>query len=815
MPRLLMVVVGVLAASGALAGEAPAAPNQWVKAGEDGKAGKRLGAALAWDSDLKRAILLGGRLEAGAAYVQAFDPAAGAWSDLSAENIAKLWGESPPSCQAAYDPNSKRVFCLHGGSLHSFDPGAKAWKALGGDVAGAYPALTCDAAGRQLVAVGADLGAKNLGWSVTSVYDIAGGKWTLLVTGSEAERKAHEDRKVALDAIRELVGRTRLAWYRDPAGAGSDAERKDLADRAAALGKLPGMETFKADLETCAGKLGDKKGLDALKAARALQRKFEEAMEAAAPTPPSRRNARIAYDAANKVVVLFGGDHEDYLMNDTWVLDIEKKAWKRGTPKMAPSPRGGGVLVYLPKSGKVALYDGYVQSTSTDYGAGAHWMLPQHDLWVYDVKADSWALAAGGTGPQAPGGAGFYGYSNQNYAFPAITADGDDNLIALAGASAVKLAVDASKADAAAAEKAGKPANTRLYRPGPFVAEFCEVPDAPKDPALDKLPANQWVRLPAAPRNPAANGVRCKTWSSATWDSDNEQILYWGGGHCIRSASTPLHWSPASGRLVDAYDADEPYGRNGGGAYGQSLLGRAWVSVHSYRIYAYDPKAKLMVTGYGGLYDPVKMDWVHHASHKQPFEADWGGMIFQTTPHGVVAWAHLPSRGPFGLWLFDLEKGWSSLQPVGPVPGCWCDSNGLTYDSKRDRLVLGPAGGKSGQMTTFDFATKKVDKLAPTNEELGRINNSREMTYVAHADWVLFLEPLSAGGKSLTRVYDCEKNCFLALDAGNPPAAEDQSLHSLALMYDAKRKLVYAINHTGLVRALKLDPATAKVQEKP
>ncbi|MDD4889475.1 MAG: kelch repeat-containing protein [Phycisphaerae bacterium] len=823
--KAMIPLLSCVLAGSALAAEPPAA-NPWAKAVDGNKNGNRQGAALVWRPDIKQAILLGGLLEGPGAPAQTFDPATATWSDLPSENLAASkalagWGGYAPGCQAVYDPTSKLIFCMHNNALHSFDPVAKAWKKLAPEGTGSlvYHALAIDVAGRQLVVVAADKDPKNLGWSATAVYDIAADKWSRLEAGSDAVRKAHEDRKAALEAIRELVGRTRFSWFRDPAGAGTDAERKGLADRAVALGKLPGMEPFKGDLDAYAGQLGEKKGLDALKTARALQRRFEEAMEAAAPTPPARRNARIACDVANKVVVLFGGDHEDYTMNDTWILDLAKKEWRRGNPKVAPPHRGGGMMTYLPKSGKVALYDGYVQNNSLDYAARPWNHVAPHDLWVYDTKADSWTLLA--TWPTNPTSSAFFGYSSERYSFPAAAADGDDNLIFADGAATWKLAVDPAKPDAAAAavaEKLARPANTRAYRTGPFLAEFCEVADAPKDPEFDKLPANKWVRLPGPPRNSAANGVRAKTWCSATWDADNEQIIYWGAGHCLRSPSTPMHWSPAANRMVDAYDVDEPYSWSGGGACGSTLLGRPWLlSPHAYRLNCYDPKSKMMVYGYGGfLYDPARMEWVRGVSFAPPFAMEWGNIVMQGTPHGAVAWAGRPNRGPGSLWLFDQKDGWTDLKPAGDVGVPWCDSNGMTYDSKRDRLVLGPAGGKSGQMTIFDFATKKAEKVTPANdEELGRVGNSREMVYVAHADWIVFMDSVASGEKSFTRIYDCEKNRYLALDAGKTPHAEDKELHSLAASYDAKRKIVYVIQASGGVRAIRLDPATAAVREKP
>src|SRR5262249_27524224 len=152
-----------------------------------------------------------------------------------------------------------------------------------------------------------------------------------------------------------------------------------------------------------------------------------------------------------------------------------------------------------------------------------------------------------------------------------------------------------------------------------------------------------WVKLPAAPRN-ACRGCRARDWSTSVWDSDRDQILLWGGGHCVRSASTVVHYSPVSGRMVEGFDADESYGHNspadGTLALDSSLLGRPWVHVHNYKHYAYDPKCKLLVSGRGYLYDPERMDWLRIEKMALPYRFVWGDTVVASSPHGAVAWAH-------------------------------------------------------------------------------------------------------------------------------------------------------------------------------
>ncbi|HPD16496.1 MAG TPA: kelch repeat-containing protein [Planctomycetota bacterium] len=810
-------------------------PNAWMKlpaAASDCRPGSVLLAA----PDLKQMLLVVAG-EKDAPQVRAFDPAAGTWSDLAP--APKQKGGFFPYYQAAYDPGTKSIYCLSGGPvLHAFRVEEKTWTAHppAPELEGlSWHALACDPAGKRLVVVGSDKKADNLGWLRTVVYDIPAGRWTKMDVMDEQVEREHRELVAAKEAVIDLRGRIRLAWFRDPKGVGTEAELKALAERCDALKKMPQMAAFAAEVDGVAAHLGQQKTLDALTAARALQSKLEAAAEAQYPIPCSRRNSPLVYDPTSRLLVLFGGDHEDYLMNDTWLLDLEKKAWRRAKPDKAPSPRAGHALVALPKCGKIALYEGYIQSSSTDYGAAPYAPLAPRQLWLFDPKAERWDLAASWPLPAkddaatpAPLGI-FDGYSSDRFCPPALAADANDRLILAAHAITLwfwrwkrpaetwALAVDPTRLDAEGREKLGTQPDQRLYRTGPFVASFCEVPDEPKPPALDQLPDNQWVRLPDPPRNPC-HGCRQRDWGTCVWDSDRDQILMWGGGHCVRSSSVVAHWSPASGRIVEGYDADEPYGGNGGGGFDSSLLNRPWVSAHNYNHYAYDPKCKLLVSGRGYLYDPERMDWLRIEPYALPFAFSWGSTVVETSPHGAVAWARKRNSDDAGLWLFDREKGWTDLAPKGKLFAPYCDAHGMVYDSKRDRMILSGVGGgyaklSSGDLLAFDFKTKELTSITPGNSEFSKTNNARELAYIEHADWVLIGELYPRGekvkGTRYTRVYDCARNRMFLLDAGPVPDG-----YAVGWMYDAARKLAYAFTYRGEAWAMKVNPATARLLER-
>jgi hypothetical protein len=797
------------------------AANVWSRLG-DGLAGERTGSVLLYARDAKRLLLLGGEHK-GLAPVQAFDLAAAQWSEF-ATNALK--NSIHPYYQAAYHPKSKTVYCLSNGSvLYSFDAQEKTWRVMAPVPALeqlSWLSMACDAEHGWLVVVGADKRIANAGSTRTVVYDIAARTWETLPSPGEKTVNEHQELVTVMEGVIDLAGRTRLAWFRDPNGIGTDAELKALEERCDDLAKLPGIAAFRAGLGPVGEALKAQKALDALRSARALQREIEERAAEQYPVPPSRRNAPLVFDEKNRVFVLFGGDHEDYQMNDTWILDLERKSWRRAKPELAPSPRAGHAMVYLPNCGRVAIYEGYAASSDPSYGASPAWTLNPRELWLYDAQADRWDLAGawpakGGREPAPPSVGAFYGYSSSWFAVPALAADGGDQLFLFAPSRKQEpgalwtLRVDPGAVDAAGRAKLGQPPNQRRMREEYFRADYCEVAERPKQLDLDALPANQWVAFPRPARVPAS-GCRQRDWGTAVWDGDRGQILLWGGGHCVRSSSVVLHFSPESNRFAEGYDADEPYCYNGFCGPGSSLLNRQWIDCHAYNLYAYDPKCRLLVTARGFLYDPVRMDWVRTEPFPPPFAYSWSSVVVESSAHGAVAWGKKTNSDEFNLWLFDRQKGWTDLQPKGKLYPCYCDSDGMVYDSKRDRMLLGWGGGYGkrgdGRITVFDFQTKAVEKIIPANLELGQTSGTREMVYVPEADLVLFgSEGYGTGdpqtGKRLTRVYDCGKNRYGLLDGG--PVAYG---HSAGWMYDSRRRCAYVMSFRGECWAMRIDPLT-------
>jgi hypothetical protein len=765
-----------------------------------------------------------------APYIQAFDPGAGKWS---AHSDSRPKDALYPYYQTAYDPRGKKIYCLSqirvrslfrpDGRMYSFDLTARTWTQHGQDPALRdmhWNTMALDPGKRRLVVVGADKRADNIGWSRTVIYDIEAGKWSALAPPDAGTVREHRELVAAREALIELIGRTRLAWYRDPKGLGTPAELEELEKRCAKLAEMPGMAGFDADLAKYRELIPAKRTLEALKSARALKRRLEERAEAQYPSPPSRRNSQMVYSARNRCMVLFGGDHEDYLVNDTWVLDMKTDAWRRAAPSTAPSPRAGHALVCLPASGKIVMQGGYLQSSSSGY-YGPRWskLLPVQ-VWLYDVAGDSWDLVTSWTPrkddeAQPPYQGSFYGFYSDRFSPPALAADGEDRLLLASEKATWRMKVDPAKCDAPGTKKLGTAPNGRLYRKEFYRAAYCEVPGKTPDTNLKGLPVNEFVKLPAPPRD-TCQKERSRVWGTAVWDPDRDQIIVWGGGHCVHSENPPIHYSPVSGRMVEGYDAQESYTHCG--QHGSTMMNRAWVGGHSYNTYGYDPRGKVMVTCNGFVYDPSRMDWLRSGPVRPPFP---GRGSVEHSRHGAVVLAAKKSGGRSALWLFDRTKGWKQLAEPGQIPG----GAGFTYDNKRDRMVFAYTGGwkktGDGGLVVFDFESRRIRKLSPANAELGRLSYTREVVYVEHADWLLFGTPYPwPGGKGAghyVRAYDCTGNRWMLLQLEGFPIRGTKGLNIGALssqgwLYDSKRKLVYVVDANSWgVWALRLDPKTVKV----
>ncbi len=127
---------------------------------------------------------------------------------------------------------------------------------------------------------------------------------------------------------------------------------------------------------------------EGIRAADAVAVELGRAVVALSVQPPPRADSRMVYDVRNRKIVLFGGDALDRLLADTWIYDCASRTWEQRRPVLSPSPRAGSRMVYLPRSGKVLIIDGYGYK-----GSG--------EMWAYDTAENRWDLLAEPSPPRA------------------------------------------------------------------------------------------------------------------------------------------------------------------------------------------------------------------------------------------------------------------------------------------------------------------------------------------------------------------------------------------------------------------------------
>jgi hypothetical protein len=108
--------------------------------------------------------------------------------------------------------------------------------------------------------------------------------------------------------------------------------------------------------------------------------------EAPDNSPSERAYASMAYDSAERNVVLFGGEGNNVVLADTWVWDGSN--WTQMTPSASPSPRTDAAMAFDSVHGQMVLFGGYSNAAPYVYLA---------DTWVWD--GSNWTLKTPSNSP--------------------------------------------------------------------------------------------------------------------------------------------------------------------------------------------------------------------------------------------------------------------------------------------------------------------------------------------------------------------------------------------------------------------------------
>ena len=114
-----------------------------------------------------------------------------------------------------------------------------------------------------------------------------------------------------------------------------------------------------------------------------------------ATAPPARDGATMAYDAARKEMVLFGGGQNIYsatgeiFFNDTWAWDGTQ--WQQKATAVMPSPRYAPRMAFDPALGQIVLIGGYGAKGLDTVPPSAYAFDYHEETWTWD--GTRWAQA--------------------------------------------------------------------------------------------------------------------------------------------------------------------------------------------------------------------------------------------------------------------------------------------------------------------------------------------------------------------------------------------------------------------------------------
>ena len=505
---------------------------------------------------------------------------------------------------------------------------------------------------------------------------------------------------------------------------------------------------------------------DAIKQMGQVQSAIEKAAQALDAEPPARALSPIVYEPRSRLFVLFGGDHLDHLTNDTWVFDAARQRWMQRRPPSAPPPRANHVWTSA-QDGKVIFAGGYTYASNTDHCGGQYRDIADGP-WTYDIAGNTWS----GGGQAAPG-------------------------------------------------------DSRTYRTGPFHPDdYLQGPKA--DAAafqkwLASIPVNTWM-LTRPPHLPRLN----RDWGTAALDIDRDLILRFSGGHSAHGGTDVLHYHLATNRWELPFPVEFPLGQlyaNTSYPDGYNFNRRPWITGHTYQNYGYDALARRMIfTGrprHFYIYDPDVGDWTGRGLKPEgmSYPECFYTLTLCATPQGTIAWT---ARG--GIFRFDAGAGqWRELKTTGvKLPGAVVDNSTLVYDAKRRRLLFvrkeyGDTYKYDGKLYALDLQRLNVTALTPDGHAgAAAIPYLCQIRYDAANDLMLVGATLPRDGSTTGRTpaYDGVANRWVSmLLVGDDPNGKSGRNVSLGLMYDARRRLFWAVDTDSKVYVLRLEPGSAQIRQ--
>ncbi|PCJ60043.1 MAG: hypothetical protein COA79_09565 [Planctomycetota bacterium] len=593
----------------------------------------------------------------------------------------------------------------------------------------------------------------------------------------------------------------------------------------------------KKDLEVLATKLKNSVSVKEVAEARRIYRELVQVRWSSDVQPCPRYYPMMAYDSKTKKIVLFGGEGVFGVYADTWLFDTTTKTWEQVFPKSSPSPRCAHGMIA--NEGKAYLVGGYNARGSKSYCTGLWFRMPMN-VWQYNIAKNTWILIKkNDSKPQK--------VQFQRRVKASISEDGKKlswitDILSYGKKKGEIKGETAIPGQEIMDHKLSVLANTIQIRSSAFdPAFFEEKPVTEVDTnnfkiKIKSLPSNKWVWMgpPQTPSN--------RDWGTTILDLKRDQLLHWAGGHSSHCGTDVAHYSLKTNRWHIAYTPELPFERTYGVGYGApSLSGRPF-GVHTYLSYAIDQlTGKMLWAGAGGtggnfklvnpsgvyLYDTKTSEWSYAKLNFQ--NKEWGYMeqhltCMVATPKGIAVWMPKLKGGNHrsGLWIANLEK--NIYEPLAGTENkdkttlpfsAYGDGHGMTYDSKRDRVLLFHFKQKEKfRIWSCNLKSKKVEVLTPKNSEKFPLaaRFPREATYIPDLDIVYV--PTSGRKKyQADLIYDCAKNEWLQIASTGKKDKRGRMRPGYAVStgveWDPKRKVLWLVQTTGAVYAMRLDLKTA------
>jgi Galactose oxidase, central domain len=521
---------------------------------------------------------------------------------------------------------------------------------------------------------------------------------------------------------------------------------------------------------------------------------IEQAMD---QQPSGRILPGMAYDPAEKKIVLFGGDDLARCFGDTWVYDCKTRKWSQVKTPVAPSARASHAMVYLPEAKAVLLAGGY----------SGGWK-PLTDVWVFKISSGKWQRLGLDLPAKAFYVSGLYNSEKKTV------------LMACHPGSryAKKTPIYALKLNLKSAPRA-QPGQT-----DPRMAYHCKAKRRPTD-----LPG-EWLAGKGAPEPKGAVLARIKafptniwknmnppklaperSWGSYIYDISTHQAFAWGGGHSAYPGAEMSTYDLLTNRWDGMAQATNynPVWLHGmvGGPPGVSFGGWNLLTSHARKSYGVDQLSGSVVTFAGDVFSIKHRSFVKHIG-KYPIRFGFSSQVaFCTTPHGLYGFSSTPhSKGTGWVCKANVKAGkWEVFNNKGPQGHNEHDF--LVYDSKRDRMLHFRA--KGAEVNAFSFKSKTWEKETVAGKAPSTVK--ADATYIPEMDAVLTVF------SNKLWFYKCaEKKWYTAPSVGDPFKGANKSGRDYSPIYDPKLKIMVRITPTGFhqwvnVHVMRLVPDTLKL----